>query len=152
MSARGSLSWWVNWTRDRCLYYQVQLDFKILDYNYGPDHLLVQKGWLQHQVPETHMAIPISLLAIISFNVLFVVKLLTIELLLSESVDDVNLLAKIGGINLHMSQSVSDFDCLFWQYYRSGLKYVWPLWFCVVNIMSLKLPTTVEWVITWCKM
>ena len=56
------------------------------------------------------MANPISLLAIISFNVLFVVKLLTIELL---SVDDVNLSAKIGDINLHMSQSVSDFDCLF---------------------------------------
>ena len=61
--------------------------------------------------PETQMTIPISsLLAIISISVLFVVKLLTIELLLS---DDVNLSAIIGGINLHMSQLVSDFDYLF---------------------------------------
>ena len=60
--------------------------------------------------PETQMTISISLLAIIFISVLFVVKLLTIELLLS---DDVNLSAKTGGINLHMSQSVSDFDCLF---------------------------------------
>ena len=60
--------------------------------------------------PETQMTISISLLAIIFISVLFVVKLLTIELLLS---DDVNLSAKIGGINLHMSQLVSDFDYLF---------------------------------------
>ena len=60
--------------------------------------------------PETQMTIPISLLAIISISVLFVVKLLTIELLLS---DDVNLSAIIEGINLHMSQLVSDFDYLF---------------------------------------
>ena len=60
--------------------------------------------------PETQMTIPISLLAIIYISVLFVVKLLTIELLLS---DDVNLSAIIGGINLHMSQLVSDFDYLF---------------------------------------
>ena len=45
--------------------------------------------------PETQMTIPISLLAIISISVLFVVKLLTIELLVS---DDVNLSAIIGGI------------------------------------------------------
>lgn len=60
--------------------------------------------------PETQMTISISLLAIIFISVLFVVKLLTIELLLS---DDVNLSAIIGGINLHMSQLVSDFDYLF---------------------------------------
>ena len=60
--------------------------------------------------PETQMTIRIFLLAIISISVLFVVKLLTIELLLS---DDVNLSAIIGGINLHMSQLVSDFDYLF---------------------------------------
>ena len=60
--------------------------------------------------PETQMTISISLLAIIFISVLFVVKLLTIELLLS---DDVNLSAIIGGINLHMSPLVSDFDYLF---------------------------------------
>ena len=42
--------------------------------------------------PETQMTIPIPLLAIIFISVLFVVKLLTIELLLS---DDVNLSAII---------------------------------------------------------
>ena len=98
--------------------------------------------------PETQMTISISLLAIISISVLFVVKLLAIELLLS---DDVNLSAMIGGINLHMSQLVSDFDYLFWQYYRSGLKYVWPLsfWFgnniYVVKVTN-QLPAE-EWVI-----
>ena len=60
--------------------------------------------------PETQMTISISLLAIIFISVLFVVKLLTIELLLS---DDVNLSAMIGGINLHMSHLVSDLHYLF---------------------------------------
>ena len=79
------------------------------------NRVLVIYLWLYNMIstkePETQMTIPISsLLAIISISVLFVVKLLTIELLLS---DDVNLSAIIGGINLHMSQLVSDFDYLF---------------------------------------